>query len=235
MKKNISLKTLIQLSSKLSWNHQDSLREIEDNFVNDYIISIIKDNSSDIRKFLALTTLPFCYDTMPKNHLTEELWSSMGCRKCDTVTHRSVLPTGNLRPKYMIIGDVSLLPKNQNGNDRAWSYGLSATLLRKALVRLGIYTECWFTNLLKCNTPECRKSSFKEVEKCSRYLKYEIETLKPKRIVLLGNHAFCNFEALGAKVNLDDLDYVGVKNPKEFIVNGLNSKEYAKHIQGVLK
>lgn len=66
--------------------------------------------------------------------------------------------------------------------------GKSGQLLRGELRKLEI-DDSYITNTAKCRPPDKVKPSPGDVKACSKYLKEELETRKPKAVLLLGNIA----------------------------------------------
>jgi hypothetical protein len=228
MEKNKALPTLVKLTEILDFSSQHLLRDLEDELAQDYVVSCVLCGGADIKKYLMLTSLPFHFSKgLPKVQL-EDLWP-VACEECQSVVYRHTMPTGNMHPRYIVVGDA---PGVGDGAlidrfDRKWVYGPSSHLLRKALDKFGIYEECWFTNLLKCSTPENRPSSQEEVKTCSKYLLNEIKLLKPKRAIILGNHAWEMCPDLG-------IPKVKVYHPSYFVRKGGDWKQYAKHVKEVI-
>lgn len=225
----------MKLSQKLTWKTQGSLLRIENELAKDYIMSVIPSYQSDTRRFLALTSLPFTIAKRPKVKL-EDLWLPMDCQKCKKVVHRHTMPTGNMYPKYMIIGEAPGVGDGEliDHFDRALVYGQSSHMVRKSLLKLGIYHECWFTNLLKCSTPENRKPSDSECQGCSPFLLREILLLKPEKIIVLGNNAYELYDRF-AFYEKTGVEACKAYHPRYFIRKGRSSEDYAKHLKEVIE
>jgi DNA polymerase len=68
--------------------------------------------------------------------------------------------------------------------------GPSGQLMNKALEAVGIdRTQYYFTNVVKCRTPDNRTPLISEVKACYKHLKREIDYVNPKVIVCLGGTA----------------------------------------------
>ncbi len=64
-------------------------------------------------------------------------------------------------------------------------------ILKKILKKHGVdlKSDCFLTNVVRCNPPEDKSPTIKEAKCCSQYLDDEIKKVKPKVIVLLGSIA----------------------------------------------
>jgi len=69
--------------------------------------------------------------------------------------------------------------------------GRSGQLLRKILISIGLdpINDVFIANIVKCRPPGNRAPTAKEIDICVKFLKKQIEIIKPKLIVLLGKTA----------------------------------------------
>ena len=68
--------------------------------------------------------------------------------------------------------------------------GESGVMINDVLYKVGLTRrDCWITNVNKCHSNKNRKPTEQEIKICSIYLKKEIETIKPKLILVFGNEA----------------------------------------------
>ena len=68
--------------------------------------------------------------------------------------------------------------------------GKAGKLLENILHSIGLdKNEIYLLNILKCRTPKDREPLQKEIEKCESYLITQINLIKPKLIIALGNIA----------------------------------------------
>jgi uracil-DNA glycosylase family 4 len=75
--------------------------------------------------------------------------------------------------------------------------GASGKLLRNMLAQAGVdVARVYFTNAVKCWTPDNRKPELTEIKACRPYLELELAALAPKVIVVLGE---CALQALLSK------------------------------------
>lgn len=223
----IAQNTLVKMAETLNFDTQYKLRLVEDEIAKEFGINIFNSINKNIARYLLLTSLPFAFRKI--NFELEELWD-LNCKKCHTVIYRKTVPTGNLRPKNFVIGDAPGVGDGELSDrfDRAWVYGPSSHLLRKALLEIGEYFNSWFTNILKCSTPKNRPSNSDEIKECKLQLKKEINLLKPKRIILLGKHIQNIFFDFGIPI-------IKLYHPSYFIRKGKSYKEYSKILKEKLK
>jgi uracil-DNA glycosylase family 4 len=154
------------------------------------------------------------------------------CKKCYSVTNVTAFPTGNLFPKYFFIGDA---PGEHRDTEEkvfsmAWMGGPSSKMLKSALMEIGIYQYCWFTNMLLCSVPKNRQTQPFEQKECHKRLLWEIRKLKPEIIVLLGWHVGCCFKDSWVKQKV-----VRVYHPAFYLRKNLDHVSYAKYLKESLE
>lgn len=238
----IILNQLIKLSQRLTFKTQNELRELEDELVNNegFILNVLNSNIKEHMKYICLTSLPFTLKNEFDHGINEYIygmWDYTNCIKCSNVVFRRTLPTGNINAEYMIIGDA---PGVGNGAkktlDRALVYGPSSHILRKALIKNKIIHKCWFTNLLKCAKPNNDKSTINNVISCRNYLLNEISIVKPKVIILLGNHVRQQFEHMYPKVFIfNEIKIVKINHPSYIVRSNKTLDMYIEQIKEVIK
>lgn len=223
----ITRNMLVKMAKTLSFGSQSILRLVEDEFAKEFKINLFDYNSIKVEHYLLLTSLPFSFSSVDIE--LEDLWH-LNCKKCKTVIYRKTMPTGNLKPRIFVVGDAPGVGDGEKKDrfDRVWVYGQSSHLLRKALFDVGIYFDCWFTNLLKCSTPKNRPSTDREVKACISQLEIEIKLLKPKKILLLGRNVQDKFPDFG-------IPTISIYHPTHFVRKGLDYKKYAEIIREGLK
>lgn len=95
---------------------------------------------------------------------------------------------GDLNTKVMLIGEAPGYNEDKEGRPFVGQAGkmLNETLLKIAgLERNQVY----ITNVVKCRPPENREPAEDEVEACFPYLNVQIQSIRPKLIITLGNIA----------------------------------------------
>jgi len=122
------------------------------------------------------------------------------CKKCELYKTRNkpVAGEGSLDAKVLFIGEAP--GRNEDLKGRPF-VGRAGEILDELLASIGIKrSEVFIANILKCRPPENRNPLQSEIELCSKYLDRQIETIKPKIIVTLGNFASSYiFEKFGLK------------------------------------
>jgi len=223
----LSRDSLVKQAASLNFSTQESLRFVEDEFAKKFYYNVFDERcSNDVLKYLALTSLPFIFENKKFN--LKKVWD-INCRKCNSVIFRKTMPTGNLMPTYFLIGDAPGVGDGELKDkfDRVWVYGPSSHLLRKALLGLGIYYDCWLTNLLKCSTPKNRPSTKNEVSSCIQSLEIEIKLLKPKVLILLGRNVQNKIPDFGIKT-------INVYHPSYYVRNNWSYKKYSELLKEAL-
>jgi len=112
------------------------------------------------------------------------------CRKCGLWQGRknSVPGEGNLKAMIMLVGQNPGAEEDQQGKPfvgRAGKY-LDRILKKNKILRKDIF----ITSVVKCRTPKNRKPTKKEIETCMPYLIEQIEMIRPKSVVLMGEVAW---------------------------------------------
>ena len=109
------------------------------------------------------------------------------CKKCNLHETRinTVPGMGVTNPLLMIIGESPEEDEDKTGNPFV---GKAGQFLDKWLeaIKLSRKTNCFTTNMIKCRTPEDRAPLPIEITLCISFLKKQIEILKPKVILTLG-------------------------------------------------
>ncbi|HDI03221.1 MAG TPA: uracil-DNA glycosylase [Candidatus Pacearchaeota archaeon] len=145
-----------------------------------------------------------------EKELRELLECVRKCKKCGLWKTRNkvVFGEGPINAKIMLIGQA---PGKQEDKVGEPFVGRAGKLLNKLLRKAGIKRdECFITSVLKCFPPKNRKPKKQEIRKCKPYLLKQIELIRPKVIVLLGNIAV---EAILGKTKLKEI------RGKKFFIN----------------
>ena len=213
MRNNSNIEALLALSNSIkSYDDKEILNDIEDDLVEEFVVTKIDKLTKIYRKYLQLTTIPWVINSKPRTRL-ELIWDMNGCKLCESVLHRKVVPYGNMHPRFIVIGDApsSASLRYHENYARMWSDGKSSKYLKKVLHKAGIYNDCWFTNLICCTTSKInRLSTRKECSQCSKFLTAQIKLLKPEIAILLGNHVTEMFEEMNYSKLIDS---VSIRHP----------------------
>ncbi len=109
------------------------------------------------------------------------------CTKCILHENRknAVCGIGSLAPEVFLIGEAPGRSEDENGIPFS---GRSGNLLRKSLADTSITEHAFYiTNSVKCRPPNNEKPKRESMKICNEYLKSEIQLLRPKVIIALGN------------------------------------------------
>lgn len=115
------------------------------------------------------------------------------CRKCGLCkTRANAVPgEGPAHAKVMLIGQAP--GKEEDASGRPFA-GKAGKFLDSALENNGLDRDRLFiTSPVKCYPPRNRKPHAKELKACRPYLDRQLDTIKPKIIVLMGDTAFHSF------------------------------------------
>ncbi len=111
------------------------------------------------------------------------------CRKCDLWRgRRNAVPgDGNYEAMMMLVGEAPGKKEDEMGKPFV---GKAGQLLTEVMKKVGIEREeVYITNIVKCRPPNNRNPTREEIEKCLPYLRRQIDAIKPRIIVTLGNFA----------------------------------------------
>ena len=114
---------------------------------------------------------------------------AMTCTKCPLSRGRTqvVWADGNLDADLMLIGEAPGFHEDKQGKPFV---GAAGQLLDTVLGEIGYdRTKAAIVNVLKCRPPGNRDPHPDEIESCKPYLDAQIEHMRPKVIVTLGNFA----------------------------------------------
>lgn len=152
----------------------------------------------------------------------EELENSCkNCNKCKLAQGRNnvVIGCGNKNAKLMFIGEGPGADEDVQGIPFV---GKAGKLMNMAFAGTGINREeVYITNIVKCRPPMNRNPEKDEADACKEYLETQIELIKPKIIVLLGNVALKNIlgeeygitKTRGQWVEKDGIKYIPTFHP----------------------
>lgn len=113
------------------------------------------------------------------------------CSLCELSKSRKnvVFGQGNTLASIVFIGDTPSISEDENGDVLA---GKAGELLEKIIqnVLQKQTSDFYFTNIIKCKTPNNRLPSPSEINCCKEYLDKQLEIISPKLIVALGSTSF---------------------------------------------
>ncbi len=109
------------------------------------------------------------------------------CAELARTRNKVVFGAGNLRAELVFVGEAPGADEDEQGLPFV---GRAGQLLTKIIEAMGRKREeVFICNVLKCRPPNNRPPAPEEVIHCRPYLKEQLEFIKPKVIVALGNHA----------------------------------------------
>ncbi len=111
------------------------------------------------------------------------------CTKCSlhaTRTH-AVPGSGPCPADIMIVGEAPGFNEDMQGLPFV---GAAGKLLDTLLGHIGLSRkDVYITNVLKCRPPQNRDPMPNEAEACSPYLRWQMQLVQPKAVLVLGRHA----------------------------------------------
>lgn len=111
------------------------------------------------------------------------------CRQCDLYKTRTnpVIGFGNYDADIMFVGEA---PGEEEDKKALPFIGAAGRVLDKLLAYIGLKREdVYICNTIKCRPPNNVDPTEEQKKECISYLTRQIEAIKPKVIVCLGNHA----------------------------------------------
>ena len=131
--------------------------------------------------------------------LEENVASCTSCSLCQD-RMKTVFGAGDKNADWLIVGDV---PSAEEGTQGDPFIGLSGKLLDNMLeaVNLKRSSNIYIANIVKCGPSGNRNLDNSEVRQCEPFLIRQIELIKPKLIIVLGEIAAQNL--LGTSATID--------------------------------
>jgi len=111
------------------------------------------------------------------------------CKKCDlhkSSKHVCIQGRGNLDSPIFLVGEAPGASEEISGQPFC---GRAGKLLDHLLEDLHLTDRVYISNVIHCRPPDNRKPTDKEIKICREYLVYELQTIQPRVIVLLGKTA----------------------------------------------
>ena len=129
------------------------------------------------------------FSNQNKKKLNDYFNAIKDCLECSLGHTRTnfVFGIGNPESDIVFIGEA---PGKQEDLEGTPFVGKSGKLLDKILAAIGLKrNDIYILNIVKCRPPNNRNPLNEEIEKCAKYLKNQLEIIKPKLIVSLGRVA----------------------------------------------
>lgn len=149
-------------------------------------------------------------DSKGSNLLSDLRNSAMTCTKCSLSKHRSnvVFGEGSSSASFMFVGEAPSKNDDEQANVFA---GEAGQLLTKMITAMGLSRDSvYITHVVKCMPQHQRNPLPEELETCSVYLKEQIQLVRPRWIIALGNfaaqyllHTEQNISLLRGRIHLD--------------------------------
>jgi len=111
------------------------------------------------------------------------------CQLCDLSASRttSIFGAGNQQAEWLIIGDA---PSSEDDASGQIFTGAQGELLTAMLRAIGLNRQqVYLSNIVKCMPANNADATTEQTEMCLNYLKQQIILIKPKIILVLGQHA----------------------------------------------
>jgi uracil-DNA glycosylase family 4 len=248
----IEKQKLVNFAQELTWDNKDKLFYRENPYSEQNWISIFDQTqfkTPQVLRYLMLTSLPYIImedsttNIAAKAEQAKEILKRLWPEKLltlpegnfvDGTTHEVTYPTGILTPKYFVIGDAPGCSTAKDPYDhygRVFTRGPSSQMIRLATIHIGIYFKCWFTNLSKQAMENNQPTTEAAILNQKQYLDFELQTLKPEAIIVLGKHAA---EMLKTYYSLD-IPIIQVTHPSYMARNHYSFKEYGDGIAVALE
>lgn len=161
------------------------------------------------------------------------------CKKCSLCKNRQkvVFSKGNENAKIMLIGEAPGINENECGIPFVGKSGkLLDTLLEQA--DFNPEQDIYFCNTVKCRpvkNNKDRKPTNEEISACYDYLQIQINTIKPKIIILCGSTAAKVFgikepmqRIHGTCIKKDGIKLFPIYHPRASVPNAIKSEDLKK-------
>lgn len=113
----------------------------------------------------------------------------VSCKDCDLYysRKRAVCGVGSSDSGLMVIGEAPTQKEDMEGIPFV---GRNGRLMDTALKSVGLTrTQVYMSNAVRCRPRLGKTPKVAEIKKCTKYLRYEIDIIKPRIIVPMGNSA----------------------------------------------
>lgn len=118
--------------------------------------------------------------------IREEIGDCKRCKLCEKRTN-IVFGVGNPRTQLMFVGEGPGRDEDLQGEPFV---GRAGQLLTKMIEAMGVKrSEIYIANIVKCRPPDNRYPEPEEVETCYPFLMKQINAIRPKILITLGNLA----------------------------------------------
>ncbi len=164
------------------------------------------------------------------------------CMLCElSKTRKSVLfGTGDKKAKIMFIGDA---PSSSEDNEGKFFLGRSGEMLGDMITKvLKLQTkDVYVTNLVKCKPYGGKKISPIDIHACHPYVLKQIELIKPKIIVTLGEKAYQNLsgddtaleQIRGALIQRNNYTIIPTYHPSFLLKNPSYKKDVLEDLKKI--
>ena len=137
------------------------------------------------------------------------------CHRCNLSKTRKnvVFGEGNPDAEIMFIGEAPGREEDLQGRPFVGKSGDMVTKMIQKVLLLK-REDVYIANIIKCRPPQNRNPEIEEIDACKGYLLKQIEIIKPKIIVLLGNialHSLLNLNIGITKARGKLYDFNGIK------------------------
>ena len=142
------------------------------------------------------------------------------CPDCDLCRTRTNAVPGEGPPdaEILFVGEGPGFHEDQQSRP---FIGPAGKFLKELLASIGLRrNQVFITNIVKCRPPNNRDPLPAEVEACQKYLKRQIELIRPKVIVSLGRHSLAWFspgdkisKAHGQMKVMDGIYFIPIYHP----------------------
>lgn len=159
----------------------------------------------------------------------------LSCKKCKNVSIHTI-GYGNLNSEIMFVLQSPHYTHNKNYlhvccfGIKQQPYGKTGWFIEEVFKQMKKTKEnYYFTNIVKCSQNNSEMLTDEMKQNCITYFKEELDLVKPKKIIALGNYSFKLLKSL----NLD-IPIFKFYHPSFCIKNNISIEEYAKKLSEVL-
>jgi len=123
--------------------------------------------------------------------ITELKKQAINCHLCELSKSRNktVFGEGNINADIILIGDMPLEMEDKVGKISLGRSGAMLTAMIEKVLKIP-RSQVYITNLLKCHSSATKQAHETQFHTCKAYLFKEVELIKPKIIITLGEEAY---------------------------------------------
>lgn len=174
--------------------------------------------------------------SLPNEYNSLELMA-LNCNLCELSKCRTnvVFGEGNIHANIMFISEAPGSSEDELGRFYVGKAGQLLVKMIENVLNIGV-NDVYITNIVKCKPSSNKIPIPSEINTCKPYLEKQIELIKPKLIVILGDLTYASFtsdisdfsQIRGKLIKFNGLDVISTFHPS-FLLRNPSAKKEAYH------